>query len=102
MSYISLMCFFVPSLTGSPLVLTADGSVTEALLVNMIPGKTYQVTVSALKGLEESDPSTDSITTGWICSAFTQLRCKLGNESKVIDFELFLLVVLKLWTALGV
>ncbi|XP_035766244.1 tenascin-like isoform X3 [Neolamprologus brichardi] len=49
---------------GSPMTLTVDGSVFEALLPNMIPGKTYQVTVSALKGLEESDPSTDIVTTG--------------------------------------
>lgn len=45
-------------------MVTVDGGVFEALLPNMIPGKTYQVTVSAVKGLEESDPSTDSVTTG--------------------------------------
>lgn len=50
------------------MTLTVDGSVFEALLPNMIPGKTYQVTVSALKGLEESDPSTDTVTTGWLFS----------------------------------
>lgn len=48
------------------MTLTVDGSVVKALLPNMIPGKTYQVTVSALKGLEESDPSTDTVTTGWL------------------------------------
>ncbi|MEQ2173985.1 hypothetical protein GOODEAATRI_003165 [Goodea atripinnis] len=46
------------AVTGSPLIVTADGSVSETLLVNMFPGKTYQVTVSSLKGLEESEPST--------------------------------------------
>uniref|UniRef100_A0A3B4FHC8 Tenascin-like n=1 Tax=Pundamilia nyererei TaxID=303518 RepID=A0A3B4FHC8_9CICH len=55
---------YVPFEGGSPMTLTVDGSVFEALLPNMIPGKTYQVTVSALKGLEESDPSTDTVTTG--------------------------------------
>uniref|UniRef100_A0A673B3R4 Zmp:0000000846 n=1 Tax=Sphaeramia orbicularis TaxID=375764 RepID=A0A673B3R4_9TELE len=55
---------YVPFEGGSPLMVTVDGSVFEALLPNMIPGKTYQVTVSAVKGLEESDPSTDSVTTG--------------------------------------
>lgn len=50
------------------MTLTVDGSVFEALLPNMIPGKMYQVTVSALKGLEESDPSTDTVTTGWLFS----------------------------------
>ncbi|CAG5867584.1 unnamed protein product [Menidia menidia] len=54
---------YVPFEGGSPLIVTADGTVSEALLVNMVPGKTYQVTVSALKGLEESEPSTDTVTT---------------------------------------
>ncbi|KAM6902401.1 tenascin-like isoform 3-T3 [Xenentodon cancila] len=54
---------YVPFEGGSPLVVTADGSVTETLLASMMPGKTYQVTVSSLKGLEESEPSTDTVTT---------------------------------------
>lgn len=45
-------------------MVTVDGGVFEALLSNMVPGKTYQVTVSSVKGLEESDPSTDTVTTG--------------------------------------
>ncbi|KAM7368699.1 hypothetical protein PAMP_013011 [Pampus punctatissimus] len=48
---------------GTPMTLTVDGDVFEALLPNMIPGKMYRVTVSAVKGLEESDPSTDTVTT---------------------------------------
>ncbi|XP_070780334.1 tenascin-like isoform X2 [Enoplosus armatus] len=55
---------YVPFEGGSPMTVTVDGSVFEALLPNMIPGKTYQVTVSSVKGLEESDPSTDTVTTG--------------------------------------
>ncbi|MED6251507.1 hypothetical protein ATANTOWER_031794, partial [Ataeniobius toweri] len=54
---------YVPIEGGSPLIVTADGSVSETLLVNMFPGKTYQVTVSSLKGLEESEPSTGTVTT---------------------------------------
>ncbi|KAM9306361.1 tenascin-like [Pholidichthys leucotaenia] len=54
---------YLPFEGGSPMTLTVDGNVFEALLPNMIPGKTYQVTVSAVKGLEESDPSTDTVTT---------------------------------------
>lgn len=46
------------------MMVTVDGGVFEALLSNMVPGKTYQVTVSSVKGLEESDPSTDTVTTG--------------------------------------
>ncbi|XP_078812142.1 tenascin isoform X6 [Oryzias latipes] len=48
---------------GSPLIVTSDGSTSQSLLVNMIPGKTYVVTVSAVKGLEESEPSRDTVTT---------------------------------------
>uniref|UniRef100_A0A3Q2NS77 Tenascin Ca n=1 Tax=Fundulus heteroclitus TaxID=8078 RepID=A0A3Q2NS77_FUNHE len=54
---------YVPFEGGSPLIVTADGSVSEMLLVNMFPGKTYQVTVSSLKGLGESEPSTGTVTT---------------------------------------
>ncbi|XP_037548160.1 tenascin [Nematolebias whitei] len=54
---------YVPFEGGSPLIVTADGSVSETLLVDMVPGKSYQVTVSALKGLEESEPSTGTVTT---------------------------------------
>ncbi|CAN9504363.1 unnamed protein product [Ophioblennius macclurei] len=54
---------YVPFEGGSPMSMTVDGSVFEALLPNMNPGRTYQVTVSAVKGLEESDPSTDTVTT---------------------------------------
>lgn len=46
------------------MAVTVDGNVFEALLPSMVPGKTYRVTVSAVKGLEESDPSTDTVTTG--------------------------------------
>ncbi|XP_038148429.1 tenascin isoform X4 [Cyprinodon tularosa] len=54
---------YVPFEGGSPLILNADGSMSEMLLINMFPGKTYQVTVSSLKGLEESEPSTGTVTT---------------------------------------
>lgn len=51
------------------MMVTVDGGVFETLLSNMIPGKMYQVTVSSVKGLEESDPSTDTVTTGWLSSS---------------------------------
>ncbi|KAM3874145.1 tenascin-like [Diretmus argenteus] len=54
---------YVPLEGGSPMTVTVDGTLSEAVLSNMIPGKTYQVTVTAVKGLEESDPSTDTVTT---------------------------------------
>ncbi|XP_054613199.1 tenascin-like isoform X2 [Dunckerocampus dactyliophorus] len=54
---------YVPLEGGNPMMVTVDGHVLQALLPNMSPGKMYQVTVTAVKGLEESDPSVDSITT---------------------------------------
>ncbi|XP_063746208.1 tenascin-like isoform X3 [Eleginops maclovinus] len=54
---------YMPFEGGSPLMVTVDGDVFEALLPNMSPGRKYQVTVSAVKGLEESDPSTDTVIT---------------------------------------
>uniref|UniRef100_A0A8C9YCR8 Tenascin Ca n=1 Tax=Sander lucioperca TaxID=283035 RepID=A0A8C9YCR8_SANLU len=55
---------YVPFEGGkNPMMVTVDGDVFEALLPNMVPGKMYQVTVSAVKGLEESDPSTDTVIT---------------------------------------
>ncbi|XP_023816280.1 tenascin isoform X10 [Oryzias latipes] len=54
---------YTPFGGGSPLIVTSDGSTSQSLLVNMIPGKTYVVTVSAVKGLEESEPSRDTVTT---------------------------------------
>lgn len=56
------------SSAGSPVTMTVDGGVFQALLANMIPGRKYQVTVSSVKGLEESDPSMDTVTTGGLAS----------------------------------
>ncbi|XP_061656279.1 tenascin-like isoform X7 [Phyllopteryx taeniolatus] len=54
---------YMPFEGGSQMSVTVDGNVLQALLPNMSPGRTYQVTVSAVKGLEESDPSGDVVTT---------------------------------------
>ncbi|XP_077478909.1 tenascin-like [Stigmatopora argus] len=54
---------YMPFEGGSPMSVTVDGDVLEAVLSNMSPGKMYQVTVRAIKGLEESDPSGDVVTT---------------------------------------
>uniref|UniRef100_A0A8C1WCE3 Zmp:0000000846 n=1 Tax=Cyprinus carpio TaxID=7962 RepID=A0A8C1WCE3_CYPCA len=39
---------------GTPMILTADGSQSQVSLTNLIPGETYQVSVVAVKGLEET------------------------------------------------
>uniref|UniRef100_A0A8C1EDE1 Tenascin Ca n=1 Tax=Cyprinus carpio carpio TaxID=630221 RepID=A0A8C1EDE1_CYPCA len=48
---------------GTPMILTADGAQSQVSLTNLIPGETYQVSVVAVKGLEESEPVPDTFTT---------------------------------------
>uniref|UniRef100_A0A8C5FEA7 Tenascin C n=1 Tax=Gadus morhua TaxID=8049 RepID=A0A8C5FEA7_GADMO len=54
---------YVPLQQGNPMSVTVDGAETQALLPGLVPGKTYQVTVIAVRGLDESSPSTDTVTT---------------------------------------
>ncbi|XP_026863759.2 tenascin isoform X1 [Electrophorus electricus] len=55
---------YVPLQGGDPAIVTeVDGSQSQTQLTNLIPGETYQVTAIAMKGLEESDPVSDILTT---------------------------------------
>ncbi|KAL2092310.1 hypothetical protein ACEWY4_012108 [Coilia grayii] len=54
---------YVPLLGGSPMTVTVDGAESQTTLPNLTPGTTYQVTVIAVKGLEESEPGSDKVTT---------------------------------------
>ncbi|XP_051750842.1 tenascin isoform X2 [Ctenopharyngodon idella] len=54
---------YVPIQGGSPMTLRVDGGESQAMLPNLTPGVTYQVTVFAVKGLEESEPGSDRVTT---------------------------------------
>uniref|UniRef100_A0A8C2K6J8 Tenascin C n=1 Tax=Cyprinus carpio TaxID=7962 RepID=A0A8C2K6J8_CYPCA len=54
---------YVPVQGGSPMTLRVDGGESQAMLPNLTPGVTYQVTVIAVKGLEESEPGSDRVTT---------------------------------------
>lgn len=47
-----------------PSMVTVDGTTTEARLVQLIPGVEYLVSVIAMKGFEESEPVSGSLTTG--------------------------------------
>lgn len=46
------------------MTVTVDGAESQTVLPNLTPGVTYQVTVIAVKGLEESEPGSDTVTTG--------------------------------------
>ncbi|KAL7836818.1 hypothetical protein AOLI_G00281020 [Acnodon oligacanthus] len=54
---------YVPVQGGSPMTITVDGGESHTVLPNLTPGVTYQVTVTAVKGLEESEPGADRVTT---------------------------------------
>ncbi|XP_059405428.1 tenascin isoform X2 [Carassius carassius] len=53
----------IPVQGGTPMILTVDGSQSQVSLKNLIPGEAYQVSVVAVKGLEESEPVSDTFTT---------------------------------------
>nr|XP_012998384.1 tenascin isoform X4 [Cavia porcellus] len=54
---------YVPISGGMPSMVTVDGTTTEARLVQLIPGVEYLVSVIAMKGFEESEPVSGSLTT---------------------------------------
>ncbi|XP_073716500.1 tenascin isoform X6 [Misgurnus anguillicaudatus] len=54
---------YMPIQGGTPMIQTVDGTQSRVQLINLSPGETYQVSVIAVKGLEESEPVTDSFTT---------------------------------------
>ncbi|XP_066511358.1 tenascin isoform X2 [Hoplias malabaricus] len=54
---------YVPVQGGSPMTIIVDGGDSHTVLPNLTPGVTYQVTVTAVKGLEESEPGSDRVTT---------------------------------------
>ncbi|XP_053336644.1 tenascin isoform X1 [Clarias gariepinus] len=55
---------YVPIHGGTPLTVTVDGSASHTVLPNLTPAMTYRVNVVSVKGLEESEPSSDTFTTG--------------------------------------
>ncbi|XP_048043997.1 LOW QUALITY PROTEIN: tenascin [Megalobrama amblycephala] len=55
---------YFPVQGGTPMIVTVDGSQSQVSLTNLIPGEMYQVSVIAVKGLEESEPVSDTFTTG--------------------------------------
>ncbi|XP_077097902.1 tenascin isoform X3 [Siphateles boraxobius] len=59
----SLRITYFPVQGGTPMVMTVDGSQSQVSLINLIPGEMYQVSVIAVKGLEESEPVSDTFTT---------------------------------------
>ncbi|XP_034357486.1 tenascin isoform X4 [Arvicanthis niloticus] len=54
---------YVPVTGGAPSMVTVDGTDTETRLVKLTPGVEYHVSVIAMKGFEESDPVSGSLTT---------------------------------------
>ncbi|KAK1155824.1 hypothetical protein AOXY_G26668 [Acipenser oxyrinchus oxyrinchus] len=55
---------YVPADGGTSRTVTVDGAKAKTTLVNLTPGQTYEISVTSVKGLEESDPSSGTVTTG--------------------------------------
>ncbi|XP_059781444.1 tenascin isoform X6 [Balaenoptera ricei] len=53
----------VPTAGGTPSVVTVDGTKTQTRLLRLLPGVEYLVSVIALKGFEESEPVSGTLTT---------------------------------------
>lgn len=53
-----------PCLPGAPSVVTVDGTKTQTRLLRLLPGVEYLVSVIAVKGFEESEPVSGTLTTG--------------------------------------
>ncbi|XP_071430388.1 tenascin isoform X3 [Pithys albifrons albifrons] len=54
---------YVPAAGGTPEVVTVDGSKTRTKLVKLVPGVEYQVSITSVKGFEESDPISGTLQT---------------------------------------
>ncbi|XP_075762056.1 tenascin isoform X7 [Pelodiscus sinensis] len=54
---------YVPITGGTPKVVTVDGTKTRTTLVKLIPGVAYTVSIISIKGFEESEPVSGTLTT---------------------------------------
>uniref|UniRef100_A0A8D0XC15 Tenascin n=1 Tax=Sus scrofa TaxID=9823 RepID=A0A8D0XC15_PIG len=54
---------YVPITGGAPSVVTVDGTKTQTRLLRLLPGVEYLVSVIAVKGFEESEPVSGTLTT---------------------------------------
>lgn len=52
------------SCPGDAQTISVDGSESQTVLPHLTPGVTYKVTVVAVKGQQESEPGSESVTTG--------------------------------------
>ncbi|KAI7813166.1 putative tenascin-like [Triplophysa rosa] len=81
---------FIPIQGGTPVVQTVDGTQSQVPLINLTPGETYQVSVIAVKGLEESEPVTDTLTTGGS-------RTPATSSSHTVIVTVYILAPVYLW-----
>ncbi|XP_058230707.1 tenascin isoform X2 [Hemibagrus wyckioides] len=54
---------YVPIQGGRSMAITVDGSESQTVLPNLTPGVTYQVSIISVKGLQDSEPASDTVTT---------------------------------------
>lgn len=58
---------------------------SHTVLSNLTPGVTYQVTVIAVKGQRESEPGSDSLTTGTVGLKYTHTHTLLQVFTEVLS-----------------
>lgn len=58
---------------GTAKTVTVDGSKSQITLPNLTPGVTYDLSIIAVKGQRESEPASDSVTTGKLLSMWLVL-----------------------------
>lgn len=65
---------------GTTKTVTVDGSKSQITLPNLTPGVTYDLSIIAVKGQRESEPASDSITTGKLFSMW-----QLNNRFTIFE-----------------
>ena len=69
--------------------MTVDGTKTQTRLLRLLPGADYLVSVIALKGFEESEPVSGTLTTG-VFPTFSIIADSPPPPRQYLSFELFL------------
>ena len=64
--------------------MTVDGTKTQTRLLRLLPGADYLVSVIALKGFEESEPVSGTLTTGVF------LTCSIIAHDPAVRRKMFL------------
>lgn len=71
------VAFTVP---GTPSTVTVDGTKTQTKLTTLLPGAEYLVSIVAMKGFEESEPVSGTLTTGEALAFSIITQCSAARK----------------------